>query len=75
MPMKPIFGDKGYSRKLQNFMGYRLAFSVKNVKYLKSYFQTTMTEERLNGLAIMCTFILTLNKKTALFCSSSDSHV
>ncbi|KRX34411.1 hypothetical protein T08_4497 [Trichinella sp. T8] len=28
MPMKPIFGDKGYSRKLQNFMGYRLAFSI-----------------------------------------------
>ncbi|KRZ91092.1 hypothetical protein T08_16440 [Trichinella sp. T8] len=29
------------------------------VKYLKSYFRTTMTEERLNRLAAMCTFILT----------------
>ncbi|XP_003366883.1 conserved hypothetical protein, partial [Trichinella spiralis] len=29
------------------------------VKYLKSYFRSTMIEERLNGLAVMCTFILT----------------
>ncbi|KRY35675.1 hypothetical protein T01_2512 [Trichinella spiralis] len=29
------------------------------VKYLKSYFRTSMTEERLNRLAAMCTFILT----------------
>ncbi|KRX19045.1 hypothetical protein T07_6313 [Trichinella nelsoni] len=29
------------------------------VKYLKSYFRNTMTEERLNGFAVMCTFILT----------------
>ncbi|KRY28782.1 hypothetical protein T01_13008, partial [Trichinella spiralis] len=29
------------------------------VKYLKSYFWTTMTEERLNGFAVICTFILT----------------
>ncbi|KRY34526.1 hypothetical protein T01_7103 [Trichinella spiralis] len=31
------------------------------VKYLKSYFRTTMTEERLNGLAVMCTFILSFS--------------
>ncbi|KRX46771.1 hypothetical protein T05_403, partial [Trichinella murrelli] len=33
--------------------------SFNAVKYLKSYFWTTMTEERLNGLAVMRTSILT----------------
>ncbi|XP_003368502.1 conserved hypothetical protein [Trichinella spiralis] len=31
------------------------------VKYLKSYFRNTMIEERLNGLAVICTFILTFS--------------
>ncbi|KRX20516.1 hypothetical protein T07_10990 [Trichinella nelsoni] len=82
MIIKSIFGGKVFSRKLQNFMGYRLGMypivslhlriftthaiaatsaerSFTTVKYLKSYFRNTMIEERLNGLSVICTFILT----------------
>ncbi|KRX17055.1 hypothetical protein T07_4875 [Trichinella nelsoni] len=58
-----------FYEKMQTFMVLRIFTihpvaaacaeqSFTAVKYLKSYFRTTMTEERLNGLAVMCTFIL-----------------
>ncbi|KRY30585.1 hypothetical protein T01_9995, partial [Trichinella spiralis] len=62
MPMHCIFGGRPFSGKWQNFMVLRI-FTIHPVtaacaersftamKYLKSYFWTTMTEERLNGLA------------------------
>ncbi|KRX38879.1 hypothetical protein T05_10666, partial [Trichinella murrelli] len=68
---KALFWIPRCFSKIANFMGYRLDFhnspnrlsqrrmKLYAVKYLKSYFWTTMTEERLNGLAVMRTSILT----------------
>ncbi|KRY16214.1 hypothetical protein T12_13436 [Trichinella patagoniensis] len=38
--LKPILGDEGYSRKLRNFMGCRLAFFMKNFE--KFYFEISI---------------------------------
>ncbi|KRY09895.1 hypothetical protein T12_8922 [Trichinella patagoniensis] len=51
MIIDSILDSNVFSRKLQNFMGYRLERSFTAVKYLESYFRNTMTEFRLNGLA------------------------
>ncbi|XP_003372348.1 conserved hypothetical protein, partial [Trichinella spiralis] len=42
------------------------------VKYLKSYFRSSMTEERLNRFAAMCTFILTFPLILTLYGSQSN---
>ncbi|KRY16481.1 hypothetical protein T12_2750, partial [Trichinella patagoniensis] len=43
-----------------DFLGNcKTSWAIDLLSFEKRNFRTTMTEERLNGLAVMCTFILT----------------